>query len=162
MTFTVASWNVEFFGSRRPGEAKGQVRQRIEAGFDYLAGEVDSDVYAIYEVNGGQVFHAVKAALPGYSSQITKGSGVQQILVGFRVPAFVTQRLEFSRGFAGPLRRRAVVPTRQGPVAAQGPRGGRSAPARAVHRGRRPQHPRHDAHLLLARHHDCTVEGTHD
>lgn len=98
MTFTVASWNVEFFGSRRPGEAKGQVRQRIEAGFDYLAGEVDSDVYAIYEVNGGQVFHAVKAALPGYSSQITKGSGVQQILVGFRVPAFVTQRLEFSRG----------------------------------------------------------------
>ena len=105
MAFSVCSWNVEFFGSRRPGESRGQVERRINEVFDLLSKpEIQSDVFAIYEVNGAQVFQKVTAAFPDYSWQITEGPGTQQILVGFRIPAFVTQRVEFSHGFTGPLR----------------------------------------------------------
>lgn len=110
MAFSVCSWNVEFFGSRRPGETHAQVATRIDDVFDLLASaEIKSDVFAIYEVNGGQVFDKVSAAFPEYSWQITEGPGTQQILVGFRIPAFVTQRIEFSRGFTGPLRPGVLV-----------------------------------------------------
>ncbi len=110
MALSVCSWNVEFFGSRRPGETHAQVANRIDEVFDFLAQpEIQSDVFAIYEVNGAQVFRKVTAAFPDYSWQITEGSGTQQILVGFRVPAFVTQRIEFSRGFTGPLRPGVLV-----------------------------------------------------
>ena len=110
MAFSVCSWNVEFFGSRRPGETHAQVASRIDEVFDFLAPpEIQADVFAIYEVNGAQVFRKVTDAFPDYSWQITEGSGTQQILVGFRVPAFVTQRIEFSRGFTGPLRPGVLV-----------------------------------------------------
>ena len=105
MAFSVCSWNVEFFGSKRPGESRAQVENRINEVFDLLSRpEIQSDVFAIYEVNGAQVFQKVTDAFPDYSWQITEGPGTQQILVGFRIPAFVTQRVEFSRGFTGPLR----------------------------------------------------------
>ena len=105
MSFSVCSWNVEFFGSRRAGETHGQVANRIDDVFDFLSQpEIQADVFAIYEVNGSQVFQKVSDAFPDYSWQITEGSGAQQILVGFRIPAFVTQRVEFSRGFSGALR----------------------------------------------------------
>lgn len=110
MSFSVCSWNVEFFGSRRPGGTHAQVATRINDVFDFLARpEIQADVFAIYEVNGSQVFQKVSEAFPDYSWQITEGSGTQQILVGFRVPAFVTQRVEFSRGFTGPLRPGVLV-----------------------------------------------------
>ncbi len=110
MSFSVCSWNVEFFGSRRAGETHAQVATRINDVFDFLArSDIQSDVFAIYEVNGSQVFQKVSEAFPDYSWQITEGSGTQQILVGFRVPAFVTQRVEFSRGFTGALRPGVLV-----------------------------------------------------
>lgn len=110
MAFSVCSWNVEFFGSRRSGETQAQVSNRIDEVFDLLAQPgIQSDVFAIYEVNGAQVFQKVTNAFPDYSWQITEGPGTQQILVGFRVPAFVTQRVEFSRGFTGPLRPGVLV-----------------------------------------------------
>ena len=110
MAFSVCSWNVEFFGSRRPGETHAQVAERIDNVFDLLAQPgIQSDVFAIYEVNGAQVFQKVTDAFPDYSWQITEGPGTQQILVGFRIPAFVTQRVEFSRGFTGPLRPGVLV-----------------------------------------------------
>lgn len=110
MAFSVCSWNVEFFGSRRAGETHAQVANRIDDVFDLLGQpDVRSDVFAIYEVNGGQVFDKVSTAFPEYSWQITEGPGTQQILVGFRIPAFVTQRVEFSRGFTGPLRPGVLV-----------------------------------------------------
>lgn len=110
MAFSVCSWNVEFFGSRRPGESQAAVSNRIDDVFDLLAQPgIQADIFAIYEVNGSQVFQKVIAAFPDYSWQITEGPGTQQILVGFRVPAFVTQRVEFSRGFTGPLRPGALV-----------------------------------------------------
>ena len=56
MSFSVCSWNVEFFGSRRAGETHAQVANRIDDVFDFLAQpQIQSDVFAIYEVNGGQV-----------------------------------------------------------------------------------------------------------
>jgi hypothetical protein len=110
VAFSVCSWNVEFFGSRRSGETQAQVSNRIDEVFDLLAQPgIQSDVFAIYEVNGAQVFQKVTNAFPDYSWQITEGPGTQQILVGFRVPAFVTQRVEFSRGFTGPLRPGVLV-----------------------------------------------------
>lgn len=110
MAFSVCSWNVEFFGSRRSGETRAQVAARIDDVFDLLGRpDIRSDVFAIYEVNGAQVFDKVSEAFPEYSWQITEGPGTQQILVGFRIPAFVTQRVEFSRGFTGPLRPGALV-----------------------------------------------------
>ena len=114
MAFAVASWNVEFFGSRRKGEAPNDVRGRIDRVSSYLKDNIDADVYAIYEVNGGSVFEAVTTEFPHYSWQITEGPGAQQILAGFRVPAFVTQRLEFRRGFAGDLRPGLLVTVREG------------------------------------------------
>jgi hypothetical protein len=105
VAFSVCSWNVEFFGSKRPGESQAQVNSRIDDVFDLLAQPgIQADVFAVYEVNGAQVFQKVTNAFPDYSWQITEGPGTQQILVGFRVPAFVTQRVEFSHGFTGPLR----------------------------------------------------------
>lgn len=105
MGFTVLSWNVEFFGSRRPGEATADVAERIDNVFDLLAQpSTKADVFAIYEVNGSQVFEPVKTAFPDYVWTISEGPGSQQILVGARVPAFVTHRSEFSHGFTGPLR----------------------------------------------------------
>lgn len=104
MAFSVASWNVEFFGSRRKGGSHADVAERVDRVFDYLKDEIDADVFAIYEVNGRSVFDKVISDFPDYSWQITEGGGAQQILVGFRIPAFVSQRLEFSKGFAGLLR----------------------------------------------------------
>jgi hypothetical protein len=110
MSFTVLSWNVEFFGSRRPGESADDVRARLDRVFEYLREpDIEADVYAIFEVNGGQVFEKVKAEFPEYSWQITEGPGAQEILVGFRIPAFVTQKLDFSKGFNGPLRPGTLV-----------------------------------------------------
>ena len=110
MAFSVCSWNVEFFGSRRAGETNEEIAARIDDVFDFLATPaIQSDVFAIYEVNGAQVFSRVTEAFPNYSWQITEGSGTQQILVGFRIPAFVTQRVEFTRGFTGPLRPGVLV-----------------------------------------------------
>ena len=36
MAFSVCSWNVEFFGSRRSGETHAQVARRIDEVFDFL------------------------------------------------------------------------------------------------------------------------------
>lgn len=110
MSFTVLSWNVEHFGSKRPGESAADVQERIDRVFARLKQpDLEADVYAISEVNGAQVFDKVKAEFADYSWQITEGTGAQEILIGFRIPAFVTQRLEFSKGFNGPLRPGALV-----------------------------------------------------
>ena len=46
MSFSVCSWNVEFFGSRRAGETHAQVANRIDDIFDFLAQpEIQSDVF---------------------------------------------------------------------------------------------------------------------
>jgi hypothetical protein len=51
--------------------------------------EVKADVFAIYEVNGAQVYDKVKERFADYTWTISEGPGTQQILVGSRIPAFV-------------------------------------------------------------------------
>lgn len=108
--FSVVSWNVEFFGSKRRGESSVSVRNRIDRVFEYLRSPgVESDVYAIFEVNGGQVFNKVTTEFPDYTWQITEGTGAQLILIGTRIPAFITVRTEVTKGFSGPLRPGVLV-----------------------------------------------------
>lgn len=105
MSFTVVSWNVEHFGKGRPGDSRADVRRRIDDVFGLLDQPgVKADVFAIYEVNGAQVYEPVKRRFGDYTWTISEGPGSQQILVGSRITAFVTHRPEFSRGFTGPLR----------------------------------------------------------
>jgi len=109
MSFTVSSWKVEFFGSKRKGDSSAEVTARIDRVFNYLRDEIDTDIYAIYEANGSQVFTHATTMFPDYTWKITEGSGSQDILVGSRRPIFITDRTEFGKGFNGPLRPGALV-----------------------------------------------------
>lgn len=91
--FSIASWNVEHFGSDR-----GTDRDR-EKVLQFLADQ-DADVIAIYEVESSRVFQPLMDTLPNYNFHVTEGPQTQEILVGTRVglPAFVTQKTEFKSG----------------------------------------------------------------
>ena len=90
--FSVASWNVEHFRSQR-------VDSRVEDVVAFL-GAQSPDVFALYEVEGREVYDALTSVLPKYTFHITEGSQVQQILVGVRqgITAFFTQKTEFRSG----------------------------------------------------------------
>jgi exonuclease III len=85
--FSVASWNVEHF--------KGDPA-RVATVVAFLR-QQDPDVFALYEVEGKEVFAALTAAMPSYSFHITEGPQIQEILVGVRhgLTSFFTQRTEF-------------------------------------------------------------------
>jgi hypothetical protein len=88
--FSLASWNVEHF--RNPDSRVDRV-----AGF---LTELSPDVFALYEVEGKEVFDTLVAKFPGYSFHITEGPQVQEILVAVQpnLTAFFTQKLEFKSG----------------------------------------------------------------
>ncbi len=109
MSFSVSAWNVEFFGSKRKGDNRQAVTDRVKRVFDYLEREIATDIYVIFEANGSQVFGQARAHFPDYTWQITEGSGSQDILVGSRLPVFITERTEFAKGFSGPLRPGTLV-----------------------------------------------------
>ena len=90
--FSLLSWNVEHF--KRDDARVGRVMAALQA--------QDPDVFALYEVEGKEVFGALTSAMPGYTFHITEGPQVQEILLGVRtgVTAFFTQRLEFRSGAA--------------------------------------------------------------
>jgi exonuclease III len=90
--FSVASWNVEHFKSQG-------VSSRVEDVVRFLA-EQRPDVFALYEVEGKEVFDALTTLMPDYTFHITEGQQVQQILVGVRtrITAFFTQKTEFRSG----------------------------------------------------------------
>jgi endonuclease/exonuclease/phosphatase family metal-dependent hydrolase len=90
--FTVASWNVEHFRSQG-------TRSRVEEVVAFLAGQ-NPDVFALYEVEGKEVFDALTTMMPAYTFHITEGQQVQQILLGVRarLTAFFTQKTEFRSG----------------------------------------------------------------
>lgn len=90
--FTVASWNVEHFRSQG-------VPSRVEDVVRFLA-EQRPDVFALYEVEGKEVFDALTEMMPTYTFHITEGRQVQEILLGVRtnLTAFFTQRTEFKSG----------------------------------------------------------------
>lgn len=88
--FSLVSWNVEHFKNDDV---------RISNVVDLLKAQ-KPDVFALYEVEGKEVFGALTQRMPGYSFHITEGTAVQETLVGVRRPltAFFTQRLEFRSG----------------------------------------------------------------
>ena len=88
--FSVISWNVEHF-KNSPG--------RVSAVVERLALN-DPDVFALYEVEGKEVFSELIRIMPGYQFHITEGPQVQEILVGVRggLTAFFTQKTEFRAG----------------------------------------------------------------
>lgn len=88
--FSLMSWNVEHF--RGDTARVSRVVKAIT--------EQDPDVFALFEVEGKDVFGALSAAMPGYTFHITEGPQVQEILVGVRgrLTAFFTQKLEFRAG----------------------------------------------------------------
>lgn len=88
--FSVASWNVEHFKN-----APSRVGDVIA-----LLASLDPDVFALYEVEGKDVFGELVTKMPGYQFHITEGPQVQEILVGVRsgLTAFFTQKIEFKSG----------------------------------------------------------------
>jgi len=90
--FSVASWNVEHFRSQG-------VLSRVEEVVRFLADQ-RPDVFALYEVEGREVFDALTTLMPSYTFHITEGQQVQQILLGVRtnLTAFFTQKTEFKSG----------------------------------------------------------------
>jgi endonuclease/exonuclease/phosphatase family metal-dependent hydrolase len=88
--FSVASWNVEHFKN---------APDRVGAVVDLLA-SLNPDVFALYEVEGKDVFSELVSKMPGYQFHITEGPQVQEILIGVRsgLTAFFTQKIEFRSG----------------------------------------------------------------
>jgi hypothetical protein len=88
--FSLLSWNVEHFKDDPP---------RVQRVADQIVAQ-DPDVFALYEVQGKDVFDALTAVMPGYTFHITEGPEVQEILVGVRggISAFFTQRVAFQSG----------------------------------------------------------------
>lgn len=88
--FSLVSWNVEHF--KNAGSRADRVVKLLAA--------QDPDVFALYEIEGSEVFQTITAKMPGYSFHITEGPQVQEILVGARssLTAFFTQKIEFKAG----------------------------------------------------------------
>jgi endonuclease/exonuclease/phosphatase family metal-dependent hydrolase len=89
--FSLASWNVEHF-KENPEERVGRVVAFLK--------KQNPDVFALYEVEGKDVFTELVKRMPSYQFHITEGPQVQEILVGARagLTAFFTQRVEFKAG----------------------------------------------------------------
>ena len=93
VAFSVASWNIEHFGSDLAGD------RDPETVLSFLADQ-DPDVIGIYEVSSSSVFGPIMEAFPDHTFHITEGPQTQEILVGTRqgLPAFVTQKTTFKSG----------------------------------------------------------------
>lgn len=90
--FSVASWNVEHFGSSRRHADPDHISRVIQ-----FLKDQQPDIFAIYEVEGKEVYWEMVQKFPGHSFHITEGEQVQEILVGVKGPltAFFTQKTEF-------------------------------------------------------------------
>jgi endonuclease/exonuclease/phosphatase family metal-dependent hydrolase len=90
VAFSVASWNIEHFGSDLAGGPDP------ETVLSFLA-EQDPDIIGIYEVSSSRVIGPIMETFLDHTFHITEGSQTQEILVGTRkgLPAFVTQKTTF-------------------------------------------------------------------
>ena len=89
--YSLASWNVEHF--RNPDS-------RVDRIVDFLVNLGPPDLFALYEVEGKEVFTALVSKMPGYTFHITEGPQVQEIMLGVKssLTAFFTQKTEFKSG----------------------------------------------------------------
>ena len=94
--YSLLSWNVEHF-KKVNGQNVDRLNRIVAAVKD-----ANPDVFALYEVEGKEVFDAMVQNFPGYSFHITEGPQVQEILVGVRgsLTAFFTQKIEFKEGIS--------------------------------------------------------------
>jgi len=90
--FSVASWNVRHFKS-------GGTTSRVEDVVAFVTNQ-NPDVFALYEVEGKEIFAELTTKMPKYSFHITEGPQIQEILLGVSptLTAFFTQRTEFQSG----------------------------------------------------------------
>jgi endonuclease/exonuclease/phosphatase family metal-dependent hydrolase len=91
--FSILSWNVEHFKKDQNSDARcNRVVSEIQS--------VAPDVFAIYEVEGKEVYTDLVSKLPNYSFHITEGPQVQEILIGVsnQYTAFFTQKLTYKSG----------------------------------------------------------------
>ena len=88
--YSLMSWNIEHFKKNQDNQTQVRI-DRIAAKIR----EEDPDVFAIYEVEGKDIFDTMVATFPGYSFHITEGPQVQEILIGVKgnITAFFTQKV---------------------------------------------------------------------
>jgi len=93
--YSLLSWNIEHLG----GFGDSNFEQRLARVTGKIKNE-DPDVFALYEVEGKEVFGKLVNNFPGYSFHITEGPQVQEILVGVRggITSFFTQKVVFKSG----------------------------------------------------------------
>jgi hypothetical protein len=89
--FSVLSWNIEHLKGKRP--------DRISRIVNSLTFE-NSDIFALYEIEGKTIYRTLADKMPGYSFHITEGPQTQEILVGVKnkFTAFFSQRVAFKSG----------------------------------------------------------------
>lgn len=94
--FTALSWNVEHFQVEDDDPKRPARVQRVAE----LLEQEDPDIFALYEVQGKDLFEPLMDLMPHHHFHITEGGELQEILVGVRsdVQSFVTQRNEFKEG----------------------------------------------------------------
>jgi exonuclease III len=90
--FSLASWNVEHFKDDP---------QRIKRVVQFLKDQ-NPDIFALYEVEGKEVYSQFMAQMASFQFHITEGPQVQEILVGAKkgFSAFFTQKVEFKSGIS--------------------------------------------------------------
>lgn len=93
--YSLLSWNIEHFGDWFGEDLQNRILR--------VADEIKTanpDVFAIYEVEGKEVFKPMVENFPDYSFHITEGPQVQETLVAVRngITSFYTQRVEFKSG----------------------------------------------------------------
>lgn len=99
--FSVLSWNVEHFKLNKSGNTNNQQKVQLrKEKVSKMIRKYDPGIFALYEVEGKEVFEIMMNNFPDYHFHITEGPQVQEILVGVHknINSFFTQRLEFKTG----------------------------------------------------------------
>lgn len=105
MAFTVMSWNVKKFGSKKRGESSAQRRRRVKAHVARVAEHIkerNPDVFALFEIENADLEDLMDNHFPDYDFHLTDGPQTMEIMVAarrraFRQAAFTTKR-QFKEG----------------------------------------------------------------
>jgi len=97
--FSVTSWNVEHFRNASTHAARVKRVAKFISGSDGGPASVP-DIFALYEVEGKDVFQVFMDEFPDHRFHLTEGKQTQEIFIGVhrKFQTFSTQRLEFKVG----------------------------------------------------------------
>lgn len=97
--FSVTSWNVEHFRNTSAHAARVERVAKFISGSDGGPASVP-DIFALYEVEGKDVFRVFMDEFPDHRFHLTEGKQTQEIFIGVhrKFQTFSTQRLEFKVG----------------------------------------------------------------